>query len=266
MKFFSDIKNLVKNKNLIIRFTKREFKSRYKGTVLGGGWSFILPLIMFLVYMFVFSVVFKAKWNVTGQNQASFAIILFAGLILFNFLSESIISSATVLYDHANLVKKVNFPIQILPFVRVIVSLINLLMSFILLLIAILVVGQFKVTFFLFPLVLVPLIFMIIGLSYFSSSLNVYLKDFGHMLGVLMTLVLFLSPIFYPIEVVPVRFQSFIFFNPFVPFLNAFRDLVIFGQIPSFFSFLIMFFLSFCVFFLGIRFFNYVRPGLADVL
>lgn len=272
MKNFSSSPNalicsVLKNRSLIIALTKREVLGRYRGSFLGIFWSFIQPAFMLAIYTFVFGVVFKSRWNVGSDSKTEFALLLFSGLMVFNFFSECITRSPGLILNNVNYVKKVIFPLEILPFVALGSALFHFIISLIVWLIAYLVIfGVPHLTFLISPLVIIPLLLFTLGFSWFFASLGVYFRDLQQFIGMLVTVLMFLSPIFYPVSSLPESYRFYLQFNPLTPVVEIFRQLLYFGISPDFSDVVTCFCVSFLVAFLGFVFFQKTRKGFADVL
>ena len=204
-----------KNRELLKQFVIRNINSRYRGSFLGLLWSFVQPLMMLCVYTFVFSVVFKFRWGVDTGSRGAFAIIMFCGMALFNIFSESVTTSCGVITSNQNLVKKVIFPLEILPLSQALSTFIlGLVWVFLLFLGVIFIFGKLSWTMLLLPLVLLPLLLFTLGISYFVSSLGVYVRDTLYAVGVILQILFFMTPIFYPIQAVPEQFRWPLRLNP----------------------------------------------------
>ncbi|MBT8562127.1 ABC transporter permease [Polynucleobacter paneuropaeus] len=262
------INSLIKNRQLIYQMTKREVIGRYKGSVMGLAWSFLNPILMLTIYTFVFSVVFKSRWGISdSDSKTEFAFILFTGLISFNLLSETINRASSLILININYVKKVVFPLEILPVINFGAALFHFLISFAVLLIAfVLINGYMNWTAILLPIVMLPLAFVILGISWFLASLGVFARDFGQIVGVITTLALFLSPVFYPISAVPERFRDWIYCNPLSFIIEQAREVIVFGVMPNWGGLGLYFILSVAVMMLGFSWFQKTRKGFADVL
>ncbi len=264
-------RSLFKNYSLIKQLTKREVVGRYRGSLLGIGWSFLNPLLMLLVFTFIFSVVFKAKWGLqlNGQEEGEFvfAVVLFIGLILHSILAETITRSPATILVNTNYVKKVVFPLEILPIVVVLSaffhSLVSLLIWFIFFVI---VVGLPPIEALLFPLVLMPLIILCVGLSYVLSAIGVFIRDITQFTGVLATVLLFMSPVFFPIERLPEAYQSLFMVNPLTFIVEQSRDVLIWGKTPNYSSLTIYTLIALSILVIGFYIFQKARKGFADVL
>jgi len=261
-------RSIKQNWSLILDMTKREIKKKYRGAFLGLAWSFINPLLMLIVYTFVFSFVFKARWGLSeSENRLDFAITLFAGLIVFGIFSESIQQSAELIINNANYVKRVIFPLEILSVISVGSIVFNAVMStVILLLMQLFLKGFFPLTVIFFPLIVLPVILLALGASWFFSALGVYLRDVDQLLGFLTTLLLFTSAIFFPLSALPENYQKLLRLNPLVILVEESRKVLVHGQTPDWLSLAIPFVLSGLVAWIGFWWFQKTRKGFADVL
>ena len=166
------------HRRLILSLARREIESRYRGSFLGLVWSFLTPLLMLAVFTFVFSVVFQARWQVPVGGKGQFALLLFSGLIVFNIFAECINRAPGLVLEHATYVKKVVFPLEILPWVSLLGALFNVLASLVVLLVLyVMVLGAPPWTAILFPVIVLPLILLVMGLSWFLASVGVFVRD-----------------------------------------------------------------------------------------
>lgn len=257
-----------KHKTLIWQLLRRDIHSRYRGSVLGLLWSLGTPLIMLGIYTFVFQFVFKSRWNDTaGETTLSFAIVLFLGLTVHAVMAEILTKSPLLITGNQNFVKKIVFPLELLSWVTLLGAIFTFLISFGLLLVFILVeLQRIPATAFLLPLILLPYFLLLLGLSWFLAALGVYLRDIQQITGTLATLLLFLSPIFYSINILPENLQALIFLNPLSYIVESARAVLIYGQLPDFIGWAIYSLIAVLVAMIGYFFFRKVRPGFADVL
>jgi lipopolysaccharide transport system permease protein len=256
-----------RNRELTLALTQREILGRYRGSALGILWSFVHPLFMLAVYTFVFSVVFKARWGSGSNSKAEFALVLFAGLIIFNLFAECITRSPSLILENANYVKRVVFPLEVLPWVTMGAALFHAMISLVVWLVFyVILFGVPKLTVLLVPVVILPTILLIMGLSWFFSALGVYLRDISQVTTILVTVTMFLSPIFYPISALPQHFRSLLLLNPLTLSLENFRGVLIGGQIPEVKFWIPYLAISALVAWLGFAWFQKVRRGFADVL
>lgn len=264
-------KNLVIHRHLIFQMTKREVIGRYRGSVLGLLWSFLNPLLMLSVYTFVFSVVFKSRWGIsppgTEESKTMFAIMLFTGLIVHAIFAEVINRSPGVVLSNVNYVKKVVFPLEILPIITLGAALFHSLISFIVLLMAYTIFqGVPHLTVLLMPIVILPLVILTVGLAWILASLGVYLQDVGQTTGIITTIMLFLSPVFFPVHSLPEQYQSIIMLNPLTFIIEEMREILVWGRLPDFEGLALYLGCSLIVAILGYTWFQKTRAGFADVL
>jgi len=219
--------------HLLRQITQREVLGRYKGSMIGLAWSFLNPLMMLIVYTFVFGVVFKARWQVTGSHE-DFALNLFAGLIVFTMFAETINRAPGLILSNVSYVKKVVFPLEILIPSVALSSLFHALVSMaILLLFYVYVHGMPPWEVLWLPLVWLPFMMLILGLSWFLAALGVFLRDIAQVVGVFVTALMFLSPIFYPVKALPTSVQHWVFLNPLALIIEQTRHIVLLGQSPE---------------------------------
>lgn len=257
-----------RHRSLINETVKREVLSRYKGSLLGVGWSFVNPMLLLIVYTFVFSVVFKARWNnAISDSKTEFALILFAGLIIFNFFSECINKAPSIIVSNPNYVKKVIYPLEVLPIVILLSSFYHMVISLVVWVSAyLLLYGVPHITVFLFPFVILPLFILTLGLCWILASFGVFIRDISQIMGLLTTALLFLSPIFYSEESLPKEYQWVFFLNPLTPIVKFSRDILFFGKVPDVFTLCMMYFISIFTLVVGFVWFQKTRKGFADVL
>ena len=252
---------------MIVQLTKREVIGRYRGSVMGLLWSFLFPLLMLGVYTFVFSVVFQSRWGTVGGGKSDFAVIVFIGMIIHGFFAECLNKSTGLVLNNANFVKRVVFPLEILVWVSVLASLFHAVVSVLVLLLFIVAThGAIPWTALTFPLLLLPLIFCSAGLSWMLASLGVFLRDVGQVIGVLTNVLLFLSPVFFPVSAVPMEFQRIMLANPLTFVIEQSRQVLIFGHMPDMMGAVIYLAVSLVVAWLGYCWFQKTRNGFGDVL
>jgi len=261
-------KSFFQHRELILQMIKREVVGRYKGSVMGLFWSFINPVLMLVVYTFVFSVVFKAKWGVgTQESNTDFAVILFVGLIVHGLLAEVLNRAPSLILSNVNYVKKVVFPLEILPVVSLGAALFHSFVSLIVLLIALIVLNNFLYwTVILIPIVLFPLLILTLGIAWMLASLGVYLRDIGQTIGIITTVLLFLSPVFFPFEAIPEKYQIYILANPLTFIIGQAREVLIWGRQPDWIGLSKYTLVSICILWFGYAWFQKTRKGFADVL
>jgi lipopolysaccharide transport system permease protein len=234
---------------------------------LGILWSFFNPVFMLLVYTFVFSVVFKARWSGGSDSKTEFALVLFAGLIVFNVFSECIGRAPSLILSNINYVKKVVFPLDILPWVSLGSALFHTFISLGVWMLAYLVLfGLPHPTILWLPLVLLPLVLFIMGLSWALASLGVFLRDVSQFIGLAITTLMFLSPIFYPMTALPEDYRILLFLNPMTPAIEMARDVLFWGKAPNLVMLGVYTLAASAIAWLGFAWFQKTRKGFADVL
>jgi lipopolysaccharide transport system permease protein len=263
--------SISKHRQLIGQMIRREVVGRYKGSALGLGWSFFNPLLMLSVYTFVFSIVFKARWGVTHagepESKAMFAVVLFIGLIVHALFSDILTRAPTLITGNVNYVKKVVFPLEILPVVTTGAALFHAVISLGVWLLAYLIfVGPPHWTLLLLPLILLPLIVLALGCAWFLASLGVFLRDVSQTIGILVTVLMFTAPVFFPIGSLPPRIQPLVMLNPLTFIITEARDVAIWGTLPRFEWLAVYFAISALFAAAGFAWFQKTRKGFADVL
>jgi len=259
--------SILRNRELLWELIKRDFIGRYKGSFIGIAWSLLNPLFMLAIYTFVFSVAFKARWGVENESKVSFAIVLFSGLIVHALFAECLNRAPTLITSHVTYVKKVVFPLEILPLMALGSALGHFLVSLMVLLVFCLLSGwNVHATGLLAPLILLPLLMIILGLSWLLASLGVYLRDFAQLIGMATTVTLFLAPVFYPIEALPPLFQTLLLWNPITLPILQLRGVLLWGTEPNWGAWTLSLAIAVFVFSLGFAWFQKTRKGFADVL
>ena len=260
--------SLWRNRQLISVMVKREVIGRYRGSVMGMAWSFFNPLLMLVIYTFVFSGVFKARWGMGGEeSRTDFAIILFVGMIVHGLFAECINRAPALILSNVNYVKKVVFPLEILPWVAFGSALFHTVVSIIVLLLAQLILNhQVPWTAILFPFTLLPLVFIAIGFAWFLAAFGVFMRDIGQITGMFTTVLLFLSPVFYPLSALPERYQGWLQLNPLAFIIEEGRKVLIFGQLPDLGHWSLVMLVGILIAWTGFGWFQKTRKGFADVL
>lgn len=261
------IKSLWHNRQLIAQMTKREVVGRYRGSVMGLAWSFFNPILMLAVYTFVFSEIFKARWVGMDTGKGGFAILLFVGMIVHGLFAECANRAPSLILTNGNYVKKVVFPLEILPVITLGSALFHSSISLLVLLIAqVILTHTMEWTALLFPLILVPLLLATLGFSWLLASLGVFLRDVGHVIAVLTTVLLFLSPVLYPVAALPEVYQPWLRLNPLTYIIEESRNVLLFGHLPQWDSLAIAMLIGAFIAVVGFWFFQKTRKGFADVL
>jgi lipopolysaccharide transport system permease protein len=255
------------NRTLLKSSIKHEVLGRYKGSFIGVLWSFITPLFMLSVYTFVFGEVFRARWAHASSTKSEFSLVLFAGLIVFNIFSECVTRAPNLIVSNPNYVKKVIFPLEILPWVSLGTALFHACVSLVVWVTAYTILVQAPpLTFFLLPPLLVPFSLLIVGLSWGIASLGVFLRDISQVMSLVVTALMFMSPIFYPVSAVPEDYRFLIYLNPLTPMVEQARDVMYWGRLPDPRVVVIYFAVSIITAWVGFAWFQKTRKGFADVL
>jgi len=261
--------SLHRHRQLIYTLAKKDVLGRYKPALMGVAWTFITPLLTLIIYTFVFSDIFKVRWNGSDANNSKleFALIIFSGMIIFTFFSEVIIRSTTVISININYVKKVIFPLEILPIIVLCEAGFHAVVSIGILLTLIIFsdAGYIK-NIYLIPILLIPFIFLCAGFSFFLAAICVYLRDINQAIGSITTILMFLSPIFFPLSAVPNTFQQLIKLNPLTFVIENLRNLLFFNHTLDMAGSLIYSLFSVLTLMIGFYFFQKTRMGFSDVL
>ncbi len=264
---FEMLATLWRNRYLIKTTTIREVQGRYRGSSMGIVWSLINPLFMLLVYTFVFSEIFKAKWAGGSASKGEFALVLFAGLIVFNLFSECLNKAPQLILSNVNYVKKVVYPLEILPVVALGSALFHTVISLFVWIVAYSVFfGIPHLTVLYFPLILLPLMVITLGVSWILASLGVYLRDINQFITLFTTALMFLSPVFYSADILPPEFRQLMYFNPLTTVIEQTRDILYWGKTPDFGVLAIYWIAAFVIAWIGFAWFQKTRKGFADVL
>ncbi len=261
-------RSLWRNRHLIAQMTRREVVGRYKGSVMGLTWSFFNPVFMLAVYTFVFSVVFKSRWGVDGdESKMQFAVVLFVGMIVHGFFAEVLNRAPGLVLANVNYVKKVVFPLEILPVIAMGAALFHSLISLGVLLSAFVIFnGYVHWNVVLIPLVLMPLVILTLGLAWMLASLGVFLRDVGQTIGIITMVMMFLAPVFYPITALPEEFRPWIMANPLTFIIEQAREVLIWGRMPNWLGLGAYLLVAMVVAWAGYAWFQKTRKGFADVL
>lgn len=264
---FAIAKNLYRHRDIIRQLTKREVIARYQGSYLGILWSFINPIMMLAVYTFFFGTILKARWGTSTNNLVEFSLVLFCGLITFNLFSETVGRASSLVIANPNFVKKVVFPLEVLPIVTLGSAMIHGAISFTILMVGlVLFAGKISPTFFYLPIVLMPLVLSSLGFSWFLASLGVFVRDLSQIINLVLQFLIFLSPVFYPITAVPKEFRPYFFLNPLTYVVEDARRIMLGGQPPHWEWLMLGLGASLILFVVGHAWFQLTRNGFADVL
>ena len=261
------VRHLWAYRDLLMQMTERDTRSRYRGTAGGIVWSVFHPILMLAVYVFFFGQVFPAKWPVASERPADFALILFVGLLLHGFFTEAVMRAPAVVVGQPNLVRKVVFPLDLLPVVAVGSAIFHLLVGLAILLVFHFVVrGVPPVTALMLPIVIAPLVVCTLGIAWALASLGVYLRDVAHVVPVVCAVLLFLSPVFFPADVLASPYRELVSLSPLTVPITQARDVLLWGRWPDPVAYAIYAAISLAVAWMGLFWFQGTRKGFADVL
>ncbi|MBL4671923.1 MAG: ABC transporter permease [Arenicella sp.] len=247
---------------------KRDVQKRYRGSQLGFLWAFFYPILMLLVYTFVFGMVMKVKWGVAGQDNIDFGLILFVGLLCHGLMSEVVVGSVSMITGNSQYVKKVVFPLEILSLVSLSNALFHMFLGLLILMTIYLFTGnELHWTLLLVPVVLLPFVVFLLGLSWFISVLGVYVRDLSQVVGVLMTVLMFMCSIVFPFDRLPLELQPYVLWlNPLTIIVEQLRAVMLFGQLPDWYLLGLYSVGAVAMLILGVWFFKRTRGGFADVI
>lgn len=254
---------------LIAQLTRREVVGRYRGSHLGIFWSFVNPVLLLCIYTVVFRYIFHAKF--TGhpdEGPADFALMLFSALIVFNLFAECLNRAPSLILTNSNYVTKLVFPLEVLPLTVVLGSLVHLLVGFIPLFLATLISrnGHLYATVCLWPLLLVPIVFWALSLTWLVTALGAFLRDLSEIMGALTQILMYASAVFYPLERVPPEIQGFLRLNPLTFFSEQSRGLVVWGESMDWWGYLWVTLSGVLATVVSYKIFMNVKPAFADVV
>lgn len=260
--------SFVRNRKLIFQMAQREVLGRYRGSIIGLAWSFFNPLLMLTVYTFFFSYVFKSKWGgAQDAGHADFAVVLFVGLIIHGLFAECINRAPLLINSNVNYVKKVIFPLEVFPWIAMGSALFHAgISALVLLALQLIIVGSLQWTIIFFPLVIIPFLLVTLGFSWFLAATGVFVRDIGQTTGMITSVMLFVSPVFYPISSLPSKIHWLVMLNPLTLIIEDSRKVLLFGEMPDWFGLSIYSMVSIIVAWTGFWWFQKTRKGFADVL
>jgi lipopolysaccharide transport system permease protein len=260
-------RSLFRYRDMIWQLTKRDVIGRYKGSMFGLTWSFFNPLIMLTIYTIVFSTIFQARWSEGTESKTEFALVLFIGMIIHGVIAETLARAPSLITENVAYVKKIVFPLEVLPWVMMGATMFHTAVSVLVWVLFYLLVYHFLHWTILFlPLILVPLVLFSMGLSWFFSAIGVYLRDIRQLTAVFTTILMFLSPVFYPVSRLSEPYRSLMYLNPMTYFIEESRSVMMWGNSPDPVSFLVALIVGMLFAWLGFIWFDKTRKGFADVL
>jgi lipopolysaccharide transport system permease protein len=253
-------------RELIKTITWKDFKARYRGSFMGFFWAIIQPLLMMAIYTLVFSTFLRVRFG-NSDSPLTFSVFLLCGLLPWTVFSESLSTASTIIRGNSNLVKRVVFPLEVLPFSTVLTSIIQQTIGFVLLLpLAFLVNKGFHWTLLYIPLIMLLQILISSGISWFWASLCVYIPDLRQITGLLLSAMMFLTPLFYPKEAIPEKISWISDINPMAYIVEMYRKAFMTGEVIAWREFAILSAIALGLFMTGFFWFNRTKKGFADVL
>ncbi len=257
--------------NLLITLVRRDLEARYKGSILGNLWPLLNQLVQLLIFTYVFSIVLQVRLNIQGvpaDNRLAFGLWLFAGLLPWLAFTNGLTQASTCVMGQANLVKKVVFPLGLLPLVPICSAFIESTFGLVALITLIfIIIPEPTISLWLLPFVWVPQLLLTAGLGYLTAGLTVFLRDIPQSLGVILNLWFYATPIVYPADKIPEAWQVWVFWlNPITAIAETYRDIVLKGQIEHRGELATATIVSIIIFYSGLWIYRRLRPAFADVL
>lgn len=258
MKFFRE---LWQYREMVISLVKRDLKSRYKDSVLGFLWMFLNPLLQLCVYTIVFSTIMR-------MGVDKFYLFLFVALVPWLFFSTCLSGGTTVIYSQQDMVKKIYFPREVLPISFTLSQFVNMLLSFIVIFVVVFFSGVKinPVALLYLPIIMIIEFILALGITFLTASLTVYFRDLEHILGIVSMAWMYLTPVVYPVDLVPERFLKLFYLNPMTSIVIAYRDILYYGRIPQLSTLLNATILGIVVLVLGKIVFAKLQRGFAEEL
>lgn len=259
---------VLRNRSLIVQMARREIVGRYKGSTFGLLWSFFNPLLMLAVYTFVFSVVFRARWtDAPDESRTRFALLMFVGMIVHGLFAEVVNRAPALVIGNPNFVKRVVFPLETLPIISLLAALFHVFVSIVVLLIASwLLDRELHATALFWPAVLAPLLLLTLGWGWILASLGAYLRDIAQVVSIATTILLFMTPVFYPVSALPDEYRGVMEINPLTFIVEQSRAVLLLGDHPDW-PRLARYLLGSALFaWFGFAWFQRARRGFADVI
>lgn len=263
------MRRLLAQRHLLWQLARRDIAGRYRGSFGGLAWSLITPILLLAIYLFVFGYVFNPR-HAPGSSPGGiveFGLSLFCGVLVHSMFAECLVRAPVVITSQPSYVKKIVFPLELLPLVTVCSALFHLLVALAVLLLG--VVLLFRVPgghALALPLVLAPLVLMSAGVAWLTASLGVFLRDIGQLTGLLATVLMFLSPVFYPVQALPADWRWLALVSPLTVPIEGLRELLLHDRMPPSAALTAYWVVALAVCWLGWAWFARTRKGFADVL
>jgi lipopolysaccharide transport system permease protein len=254
-------------RSLILQFTKRNIALRHRGSQLGPLWAVLNPLLMLALYVFVFGFIFNGSFGRPGETRVEYALGIFLGLSFIHFLSEIIGTSPSLIVSNPNFVKKVVFPLQIMPVAAVGAAFFHLLISLLLILAGIILFGPgLHVGMLWLPVVLLPLVLLSLGVAWLLSAFGVFLRDLNQVTQFVSMALLFASAVFYPKHLIPEASWQILRFNPMLLAIEMARDVMLWHEAVNFRHLAYLWLVGGLATLGGLTVFRRLKPGFADVM
>jgi lipopolysaccharide transport system permease protein len=258
---------IVRQRALFVEMVRREIAARYRGSMLGVFWALAAPLMMLAVFTFVFSTIFIARWGKLEGDHSMFALMLFPGIVIYGFFAEVMGRAPGVVVAQPNYVKKIVFPVEMLPAVAVASAGVQAAIGLLIVIVfKLLLTGSLPVTALWLPVVLLPFFVFLLGLAWLLAFLGVFLRDTAQVTGVIATAFMFLSPVFYPLEALPLTWRDWAAVNPLTLIIEDVRNVLIVGKAPDFAGLASYLVLAGIFASMALYGFRRFRKGFADVL
>lgn len=261
-------RSVLMNRYLMSQLAHRDFASRFRGGVLDSAWALLNPLMMLGLYSFVFVVVFKVRWGVGGgDTHEHFVVLLFSGLIVHTFFAENVTRAPQLIVSNVSYVKRIAFPLELLPLLPIYGASINFGIGLSLVAVLLFMVqGSIPMTILFAPFVFAPFALLVAGLNYFLSATGVYLRDLNQIMGTIVTVAMFASPVLYPLENVPEAYRGLLYINPLTIVVEQLREVAIIGHQPNWFALAAYTAVAAIIFCFGYLWFEATRKGFSDAL
>jgi lipopolysaccharide transport system permease protein len=256
--------SIIRHRYLLGQLIKRDVLLRYRGALFGVAWMFLSPLLMLAIFAFVFGHIFQARWPEQPEG-VPFWLVLYIGLIVFNLFAEAVSRAPSTVRNQPSYVKKIIFPVEILPLIPIGAGLIHAAFNILILAVALAWFGSLSFRILLLPLLALPALLLALALAWFLAAWGVFIKDMTQIVPLFVQMLLFLSPVFYPASAVPNFLQPLYHLNPLGIVIEASRAAIL-GHQVAWSAWLVALAAAFAAGLLGLAFFNHARDEFADVL
>jgi lipopolysaccharide transport system permease protein len=251
---------------LISQLVKREVLLKYRGSFMGIGWSFLHPMLLLATYTLVFGKTFGGHWAQSSSNETPYVLFVFCGLVVFGLFSEVASIAPRYIFGYSSYVKKIIFPSEILPLVLFLSACIHACISLLILSLSVLLFGHLYWSALLIPIVLFPFLLFILGISWFLSAIGVFVRDMVHLVPTLVQITLFISPVFYPVNIMPDYLHWIFLINPISNTIENIRLVLLLGSHPEWTWLAASYVIGFFTLLIGYRFFSNSKEEFADVI